>query len=116
MEKQLTGREAWAEVVIQAAGTFYVPLEQLCLTLPEWIDYLDDESGWLLECEALLSLYLPPGKFLSVKKIKGYGARLSAPGYLDCTDWIVFQTEDEAWSYLQTLKYSEVQEDENQKN
>jgi len=31
---------------------------------------------------------------------KGYGARLSAPGYLDCTEWEVFDTEQEACSYL----------------
>lgn len=30
----------------------------------------------------------------------GYIARLSAPGYLDCTDWSVFDTEDEAREYL----------------
>ena len=30
----------------------------------------------------------------------GYGARLSAPGYLDCTDWVVFDTEQEAIDYL----------------
>ena len=29
-----------------------------------------------------------------------YGARLSAPGYLDCTEWEVFDTEQEACSYL----------------
>jgi len=30
----------------------------------------------------------------------GWGARLSAPGYLDCTDWCVFETEAEATEYL----------------
>ena len=30
----------------------------------------------------------------------GYGARLSAPGYLDCTEWTVFDTELEAIEYL----------------
>ena len=30
----------------------------------------------------------------------GYGARLSAPGYMDCTDWTVFDTEQEAIDYL----------------
>lgn len=30
----------------------------------------------------------------------GYGARLSAPGYLDATDWTVFDTQDEAEQYL----------------
>lgn len=32
--------------------------------------------------------------------VKGYGARLSAPGYLDCTSWAVFDTEQEAIDYL----------------
>lgn len=32
--------------------------------------------------------------------IEGYGARLSAPGYLDCTEWVVFATEAEAEEYL----------------
>jgi hypothetical protein len=35
-----------------------------------------------------------------VKLITGFGARLSAPGYLDCTDWAVFETEQEARDYL----------------
>lgn len=30
----------------------------------------------------------------------GYGARLSASGYMDCTDWCVFETEAEAIDYL----------------
>lgn len=30
----------------------------------------------------------------------GYGARMSAPGYLDCTDWVVFDTVAEAKAYL----------------
>jgi hypothetical protein len=32
---------------------------------------------------------------------EGYGARLSAPGYLDCTDWCVFETEQEARDHLE---------------
>ncbi len=30
----------------------------------------------------------------------GYGARLSAPGYMDCTPWSVFDTAGEAEAYL----------------
>lgn len=33
------------------------------------------------------------------KKI-GWGARLSAPGYLDCTEWCVLDSEEEAREYL----------------
>ena len=44
----------------------------------------------------------------------GYGARLSAPGYLDCTPWNVFDTEQEAWDSL-TESYPE-DEDEDEDN
>ena len=35
-----------------------------------------------------------------VERRTGFGARLSAPGYLDCTEWTVFETEEEAAAYL----------------
>ena len=38
------------------------------------------------------------------------GARLSAPGYLDCTEWSVFDTEQEAEEYLDE-NYPEDEED-----
>lgn len=37
----------------------------------------------------------------------GHGARLSAPGYMDCTDWCVFGTDKEAEAYLDTLTENE---------
>jgi hypothetical protein len=36
------------------------------------------------------------GKFISAQLVYGYGARLSMPGYLDCTEWTVYETEEEA--------------------
>lgn len=36
----------------------------------------------------------------SCRIVDGYGARLSAPGYLDCTEWCVFDTEEQAQKYL----------------
>ena len=33
-------------------------------------------------------------------RIEGWGARMSAPGYLDCTEWVVFETVEEAYEYL----------------
>jgi hypothetical protein len=32
----------------------------------------------------------------SINLIEGWGARLSAPGYLDCTEWTVWDTREEA--------------------
>ena len=33
----------------------------------------------------------------------GFGARLSTPGYMDCTEWCVFSTEQEAIDYLEEM-------------
>ncbi len=40
------------------------------------------------------------GDVESVEFIEGWGARLSAPGYMDCTDWAVCDTEVEAKQHL----------------
>ena len=36
----------------------------------------------------------------SVQLIEGYGARLSAPGYMDSTSWTVFKTREDAEEFL----------------
>ena len=36
----------------------------------------------------------------SIQLIEGYGARLSAPGYMDSTSWTVFKTREEAEEFL----------------
>ena len=35
-----------------------------------------------------------------VRTFEGVGCRLSAPGYMDCTEWAVFPTEEEAREYI----------------
>lgn len=40
------------------------------------------------------------GDIYSVQLREGYGARLSAPGYMDRTEWSVFDTQDEAQEFL----------------
>lgn len=44
--------------------------------------------------------YRENDRFYSVEFVDGFGARMSAPGYLDATDWAVFDTEAEAVKYL----------------
>ena len=50
------------------------------------------------------------GSMWTIKLIKGYGTRVSAPGYLDCSEWCVFDTEEEAQEYLDDY-YPEDEED-----
>jgi len=49
--------------------------------------------------EASIADVLKPyleGKYESHEIRKCWGARLSAPGYLDCTVWMLFDTEEQA--------------------
>ena len=43
------------------------------------------------------------GQFISAELVDGYGARLSMPGYMDCTEWTVFTTEQDAWEFLSSM-------------
>jgi len=45
------------------------------------------------------SQYVTPSMTVT-ETIQGYGARLTAPGYLDCTDWEICDSVDEAREYL----------------
>ena len=68
--------------------------------LDEWFVYESADGlccipyifHWDVERDDILDA---PGKYFV-----GYGARLSAPGYMDCTDWTVFDTEQGAIDYL----------------
>ena len=62
-------------------GTEWLPAD-VASDEDELLDYI--EGSELFECE----------------KIEGFGARLSANGYLDCTEWSVYETEEDAWQGL----------------
>ena len=92
MKQQITDKQRWAEVESDC-GTEWVPIEQLGIALPD--------TDQMEVYRKLLRDYLEGNWVFSVEERVGYGARLSAPGYLDCTDWGVFDTEQEAKEYLE---------------
>lgn len=57
-------------------------------------------QGPAISIQEPLATYCENTKATEIKVVAGYGARLSAPGYLDCTPWSVFPTEKEAQDYL----------------
>jgi len=63
-----------------------------CFCIPCWV-----ESRETLEEEG----------YLEIEEIKGWGARLQMPGYLDSTEWCVFDTEQEALDYLLETYYGD---------
>jgi hypothetical protein len=96
MEPQIEHNN-WFEVETDN-GTEFVPVDLIdvrgSIDIGETLD--PTEHGDII---AALHDYCE-GRPQSVKLIEGFGARLSAPGYLDCTPWCVFATEEEAQEYI----------------
>lgn len=44
--------------------------------------------------------YVQSREIYSVERCEGWGCRMSAPGYCDCTEWTVQDSEQQAWDYL----------------
>ena len=81
MQPQVTGLLYWF-AVDGSGGTCFYP------------------SIYIAEGEARAAYQDVFGTVDTCEVIQGHGSRLSAPGYLDCTDWCVFDTESEACQYL----------------
>jgi len=96
MEKQVTNNETWWSVETNQ-GTVFLPTD---LVRQEPVP--EDASAFQDYCE---------GQVQSWELIQGYGARMSAPGYLDCTDWSVFGTREDAEAYLEEM-YGDSEESE----
>ena len=79
MQKEITQKQTWY-VVDGDQGIEYFP----------FYDYSRTEAEQNY-----------PGKIYSIQVTNGYGARMSAPGYLDCTDWCVFDSAQKANEYLE---------------
>ncbi|MEK6832731.1 MAG: hypothetical protein AABY32_01675 [Nanoarchaeota archaeon] len=58
---------------------------------------VDDIPNQLID---KIKQYIEGNEIWTVEVTDGYGARLSAPGYMDCTEWSVFETEQEAIDYI----------------
>jgi len=109
MQRQITVLQNWLKVetthgteFVSVADTSLFVRDSETLTHP----MTDVERA---ETVAKVRTYTD-GEPQSWENIKGYGARLSAPGYLDCTEWTVFDTEEEAKTYLDE-NYPDEQED-----
>lgn len=86
MQKQITNKMKWFQVET-SQGT-------------EWIQSDIFTPDAQIESVADLIDYCE-GVPISFEVVEGYGARLSAPGYMDCTEWTVFPTLGDAEKYLE---------------
>jgi len=88
MKPEVTDKQDWAQVET-TAGTWWVPFDVLSKSEAESAKGGDFEP--LLQYTEGTEVYSDQS---SVKK--GYGVRLSAPGYMDATDWEVYGSKKEA--------------------
>ena len=105
-------KDQWVEV--EGDGITYLPLSEVGQPRTWNQERADIDSPWLLE--ELARFYgefveRGPESITSVEIICNMrntagesglpvGVRLSAAGYLDCTDWTIFATEREARAYI----------------
>lgn len=107
MQRQITRKQRWLQVET-THGTEFLNVHDTGLDLPN-SEFLAD--GVTEENSADVQQYCE-GTVQSWENIEGYGARLSAPGYLDCTDWCVFDTPEKAEEYLEEMYGDEEDEEE----
>ena len=110
MQHQVTGLENWLQVET-TQGTEFVRIADTSLFVrnSQTLTHPATESD-KFSAKTKIQQYTT-GEPQEWENVKGYGARLSAPGYLDCTEWSVFKTKEIAREYLEEM-YPEDEEDE----
>ena len=115
MQRQISDGQWWVELD-GTQGITFVPYDILSKAEIEFAERdtelpeSDDEIYSQDAMNEMLGDYYE-GSIQSVTVRQGFGARLSAPGYLDCTEWAVFDTAEEAEDYLKET-YPEDEDDE----
>lgn len=104
MQPEITQRQRWLEID-GPEGTEWIPSE--FIKDASIGGFKGPKQTTFMECEEYVQFlfnqaadYRRNRKAYSVKFREGFGARYQAPGYLDCTDWCVFDKRDEAVKYL----------------
>jgi len=107
MEKEIVFGD-WVELD-GPMGTEWIPRDIVDLSDEELaydgeVADLDDVCPYLMDLAG-------QGRVYSIDVVEGWGARMTAPGYLDATEWSVFETEDEAEEFLDEFYGEEVDEE-----
>ena len=83
------------------------------------VDEITEKKEWIVAETLNGEVYHIPAEYfdfseeeyVSTEQIKGFGARIQAPGYLDSTEWTVFDTEEQARKYLHETYHDDHHED-----
>lgn len=101
MSLEETGLIWWVEVD-GPNGTDVIPCD-VCGRLPDYDETVadcpegvDPDDYYREAAFAEVADYCENSECYSISEREGYGARASAPGYMDCTEWVVCDTAAEA--------------------
>lgn len=103
MQKQITNEQDWYELDTNE-GTVYVPAEMVG-------DYNLDNEQEYYRAEKALETYCNADTIYTIQKVSGFGARLSASGYTDATEWSVHSSYEDADEYLNDLYELELEDE-----
>lgn len=104
MQNDITAKQYGWSVETSDCGTCFVPGD--VVTVPGYLkpgEQIDSDDTVFESLSELLADYVEGRKIESIEVCKGYFARLSAPGYLDCTEWTCYPTIKEARSALSDI-------------
>jgi hypothetical protein len=94
MQAQMTDKQLW--VIVDGDGVDAFPAD--LIDVRELRKALDREDEYETAFEIVRD-YVEThaaSRILSIEIVKGYGVRSSAPGYMDCTPWMVYRNKREA--------------------
>lgn len=97
MQEQITEKQRGWSVETRDAGTCFVPED--VHGVPDYLatgKAIDSHDMIFESLCAFLRDYIEGRDILSIEVCEGYFARLSAPGFLDCTEWACYKTKREA--------------------
>lgn len=102
MEVEITHKQHWYKVSTDR-GTWYVPDDVPTKSRDDILNAFgeSENSGTLDE----MLTYIEGTEIIEAITIMyGYGVRLSAPGYLDCTGWDIYTNKRDALKAATALK------------
>ena len=103
MQNDITEKMLGWRVETHDAGTCFVPEHVVAVPayLAQGVELARADDPDVFELlAARVKDYVEGREILSLEVCKGYFARLSAPGYLDCTEWSCYKTLREARASL----------------
>jgi len=100
MEPVITEKQDWV-VIDGPEGTEWIPFESI--DEQDFNDLVEEvrQSGSAHIGDTSLGVYVENSIIYDIDVVTGYGAYFSSPGYLDRTETVVFDTEEEAEDYIQ---------------